>query len=374
MQRRYRFLVLLVATAWLTMHAALPALAAPPLPFNAWGTVTINGALAPDGTIVTAWIDGVRYGLDVTGRLGTGWYSLDVRGDDPDESGKQGGLPGDIITFQVNGQTMPQTAIWASGVSERIDFTLTVATPTVTPTATRTTSPTATSTATATTPALTATWTVVPTATPTRTATSVPPTATRTATLTSVPTASLTATASATWTATPTATATTDAPTLIPTITSTPLPGSAALLGQIQAQGRPAPPHAQWVMSLRLSLGGTSYNVETDGFGRFALSGLMPGTYEIRVKNCHTLANVLSSVSLVPGENALSLGLLREGDANDDDAVDIADFSVLRSVFGTIDPRADFNQDGIVDIVDFSLLRTNFGRLGPIQIPLIPDE
>jgi len=346
MRKRHRLFVLLVATVWLAMHAALPALAVPPLPFSAWGTVMINGVLAPDGTLVTAWIGGVRYGLDVTGRSGRGQYALDVRGDDPDEPGKQGGLPGDIITFQVNGQTMPQTAIWASGVSEQIDFTLTVATPTVTPTAT------------ATTPAPTATWTIVPTATPTRTATSVLPTATRIAT----------------WTATATATPTTGTPAPTPTITSTPLAGSATLLGQIQAQGRPAPPHAQWMMSLRLTVGGTLHTVETDAFGRFALSGLTPGTCEIRVKNRHTLTNALSDALLVAGENALSLGLLREGDANDDDVVDIADFSVLRSIFGTTDPRADFNQDGIVDIVDFSLLRANFGRCGPIQIPLSRDD
>ncbi len=371
MQKHRTFFVLLVAIAWLAPHAAAPALAVPPLPFSAIGTVMINGVFAPNGTLVTAWIGGVRYGLSVTNQ---GWYALDVPGEDPETDGKQGGLPGEIITFQVNGQTMPQTAVWASGVSERIDFTLTVATPTVTPTATQTTPPTATPTATATTPVPTATWTVVPTTTPTRTATSVLPTATRTATWTSVPTASPTATPSATRTATPTATPTTGTPAPTPTITSTPLPGSATLLGQIQAQGRPAPPHAQWVMPLRLTVGGALHTVETDTFGRFALAGLTPGTYEIRVKNRHTLTNILLGAALMAGENTLSLGLLREGDANDDDVVDIADFSVLRSIFGTADPRADFNQDGIVDIVDFSLLRTNFGRYGPIQMPLIPDS
>jgi len=85
MQKHRRLFVLLVAIALLATRAATPALAVPPLPFSAIGTVTINGVLAPNGTLVTAWIGGIRYGLSVTNQ---GWYALDVPGEDPDMEGK----------------------------------------------------------------------------------------------------------------------------------------------------------------------------------------------------------------------------------------------------------------------------------------------
>ncbi|MEM1012062.1 MAG: hypothetical protein AAGI46_07550 [Planctomycetota bacterium] len=52
------------------------------------------------------------------------------------------------------------------------------------------------------------------------------------------------------------------------------------------------------------------------------------------------------------------------GDANGDQAVDLADFGVLRANFGGSGLtffEGDFNQDGVVDLADFGLLRANFG-------------
>jgi len=60
----------------------------------------------------------------------------------------------------------------------------------------------------------------------------------------------------------------------------------------------------------------------------------------------------------------------RAGDANDDNLVNITDFSLLATSFGKtigtigFDSRTDFNADGIVNISDFSLLATNFGQIG----------
>ncbi len=258
--------------------------------------------------------------------------------------------------------------------------TVAVFTPTRTATATATRAPTQvvvpptpTRTATSTAVPPTATRTATTTATRTPTQISVVHTPTRTATLTAVP-PTTTRTATATATRTPTWVVVPPSPTRTHTVTYTPLPAKATILGQIQAQGRPAPPNAQWVMSLRLTLGSAAYNVETDFSGHFMLSELTPGAYEVRVKGRHTLTNTISDARLVAGENTLDLGLLREGDVNDDDVVDISDFSVLRSVFGTVDPRADFNQDGVVDIVDFSLLRPNFGMRGPILVTQFEGE
>jgi hypothetical protein len=41
--------------------------------------------------------------------------------------------------------------------------------------------------------------------------------------------------------------------------------------------------------------------------------------------------------------------------------VDLSDFSLFRSAFGTADPDADFDGNGAVDLSDFSIFRTSFG-------------
>jgi hypothetical protein len=107
----------------------------------------------------------------------------------------------------------------------------------------------------------------------------------------------------------------------------------------------------------------------TDEYGAFELGGIVPGSYTALVKNPHTLQNKLDVV-LGVGVNELSLGELREGDADDDNCVLISDFSILVTTFAKgegapgFDERADFNEDDWVSLLDFSLLATNFGVCG----------
>ena len=83
----------------------------PPIPYSAWGTVTIDGTLAPDGTTLTACIEGVQYASTTT--LGGGWYSIDVPGDDPSTLFiKEGGVQYDTVVFKVAGQTASPAGIW----------------------------------------------------------------------------------------------------------------------------------------------------------------------------------------------------------------------------------------------------------------------
>jgi hypothetical protein len=157
--------------------------------------------------------------------------------------------------------------------------------------------------------------------------------------------------------ATPTQTAT---PTRTPTPTPTATPGLATLQGTVTLQGRPDPPAAAWVVALTVKIGDTNYAATTDSSGQFTISGLAPGTYDICVKNSHTLSARTTGVVLVAGTNVVNLGTLREGDANNNDFININDFSILASVFLTSDPQADFNQDGVVNLGDFVLLRDNY--------------
>ena len=59
---------------------------------------------------------------------------------------------------------------------------------------------------------------------------------------------------------------------------------------------------------------------------------------------------------------------VRYGNANLDDAVDLADFNALASNFGSSDAfwhQGDFNYDGAVGLADFNLLARNFGMIVP---------
>jgi poly(3-hydroxybutyrate) depolymerase len=155
----------------------------------------------------------------------------------------------------------------------------------------------------------------------------------------------------------------TPTPTLTPTPTST--PEGCTIQGSVTLQGRPPPPHARWSIPLTVTVNGASYVVSTDQWGDFVLAGLTPGTYDIGVKNSHTLRALMGGVTLVAGTNAIDFGTLLEGDATNDNYVNINDFSLLTAGFHPgYDPRADFNEDGTVNINDFSLLARNFGARG----------
>jgi len=151
-------------------------------------------------------------------------------------------------------------------------------------------------------------------------------------------------------------------------------PVGATLQGHVTLQ-RPgtAPPHSTWQTALTVRVGG-DYNVTTDSSGYFTLANLTPGTYNIRVKSGHSLANVKNGVVLNAGSNSVDLGTLLEGDANNDNCVDIQDFSTLKNVFSpAYGAGADFNQDGVVNIQDFSMLAANFNQCGDITMASPPQ-
>ena len=207
-----------------------------------------------------------------------------------------------------------------------------------------------------------------PTHTPTATR-SATPSLTRTSTGTATPTSTSTATESATPTNTLTPT-TTGTPTETPTSTPTVV---GLLLGAVELQGRGTPPNASWRIPLVLSLyqGGVmvaEYHLVTDEIGNYAIPQIPTGIYDLTAKNPLTLRNRRNGVVLGPGATAAHMGLLIAGDANDDNQIDVLDFSIFRSRFATSDPQTDFNGDGIVDVFDFSLLRSNFGQSGDIVL------
>jgi hypothetical protein len=172
----------------------------------------------------------------------------------------------------------------------------------------------------------------------------------------------------------------TDTPTSTPTVTATftPTPPLPTLLAHVLQQGKPAPPDPRWSvpLTLTLTLGNSSWEytaITTDQSGYFTVTAPSTGTFDWRVKNSHTLANS-GLVVISAGTNTVEMGLLREGDANNDNCVSIQDFNILRLTFGkavgdpNYDPRADFNGDSSVSIADNNLLRLNYGVCGAALI------
>lgn len=148
------------------------------------------------------------------------------------------------------------------------------------------------------------------------------------------------------------------------------------LIGNITLLGRGSAPSANWQISLRVELfQGTNstpvqtFNVTTDNTGKFTIPNIPEGVYRIGVKKTNSLRNI-KNWTIVSGDNTINFDTIRDGDINDDNVVDITDFSFFLNTFNKTvgnpgyDARADFNGDNFVDITDFSLFLNYFNTMG----------
>ena len=119
----------------------------------------------------------------------------------------------------------------------------------------------------------------------------------------------------------------------------------------------------------------------TDPNATVTLTDLDPGTYDVLLKGDTSLTIRARSVTLLPGPNTAAAGTvtLLEGDANDDDRINIVDFAALSSTYATkvtpsvdgTDVSADFNRSGYIDAFDFSLLARNYAVSGPVNLATV---
>jgi hypothetical protein len=114
-------------------------------------------------------------------------------------------------------------------------------------------------------------------------------------------------------------------------------------------------------------------NATTNNTGVFTVSGLTAGTYDIGIKNWTCLSELKTNETLTAGNTTVvDFGTTREGDANNDDYVNIADASSLASSYGSSEggtgwnEHCDFNRDGYVNIADASALASNYGQHGDL--------
>ena len=179
---------------------------------------------------------------------------------------------------------------------------------------------------------------------------------------------------------TPTPTITlTPTQTLTPTPTRTPMPtGPAKISGSVIYQGRGDPGGPTWQGALQVSahLPGDpapayEFAVESDTQGHFIVpTGLITGTYDVGVRDPHSLRNVRQDISVTTQTADLDMDTLVEGDTNSDDIINIFDLSLVATCYGTeqgdggYDAQADVNEDDVINLFDLSLVATNYGESG----------
>jgi hypothetical protein len=158
-----------------------------------------------------------------------------------------------------------------------------------------------------------------------------------------------------------------------PLMTPTPTQSGATVNGTMQLQGRMPGTALQSSLQVDLLLPGgalmSCHTVNSDAQGNFRLLNVSSGNYIVRVKRAGYLATA-QSITVNGGDVSVNMGTLLAGDANDDNQVTLADFSILAGSFNLssgmmgYDPRADLNGDGAVTLTDFSLLSGNFNTTG----------
>jgi hypothetical protein len=156
---------------------------------------------------------------------------------------------------------------------------------------------------------------------------------------------------------------------------------NATLEGHVNFSGRGTPPNSTWAEPFNVTLfeaGNLSHvlwtgNATTNNTGVFTISGLTAGTYDIGIKNWTCLSELNTSVTLTAGNTTVvDFGTTREGDANNDDYVNILDASSLVPCYGSStggpswNEHCDFNRDGHINILDASALASNYGEHGDL--------
>ncbi|MBL8049311.1 MAG: hypothetical protein JNJ45_11590 [Chthonomonas sp.] len=164
----------------------------------------------------------------------------------------------------------------------------------------------------------------------------------------------------------------------VETKTPKPISGTIALEGFV---GNPA--GESQVQDVIVTIMDGSGNVLEEGTttcnssGAFDFSStLADGTYNVSFKSYKWLSTGVASVAVNAGGAAVGTVTLRAGDCDENNLVDVADFSILAAAFdGVLDDgsgmssanwnyNADCNCDGLIDIADYSLLAANFDGVG----------
>lgn len=103
----------------------------------------------------------------------------------------------------------------------------------------------------------------------------------------------------------------------------------------------------------------------SDAAGNIVFANIPEGTYTFTGKEPHHLRRTVSGV-VISGDTTVPIGLMRAGDSNDDNWIQIFDAARVKW-FSTNPPgpsSSDIDGDGDVDAADLGWIRQNFGRRG----------
>jgi hypothetical protein len=127
----------------ISLFITVPVLAIPPLPSSFYGTVKVNNANVPDGTVIQALVSEQVYAEGFTQTYqGNSVYALDVQGDNTDTTTQDGAREGDALRFKIGGVLADQTAVWHTGTNISLNLTASSSGPIIKPQATHTPVPT----------------------------------------------------------------------------------------------------------------------------------------------------------------------------------------------------------------------------------------
>jgi len=153
------------------------------------------------------------------------------------------------------------------------------------------------------------------------------------------------------------------------------------LQGQVNFIGRGDPGSDKWIESFEVKLfeHGNLDNVRwagsatTNNIGVFTVPDVVVATYDVGIKNCTCLSELVTNVTVTGGgPTVVPFDTLREGDVDDDDSVSGTDFGLFKLAYGSYpgcpggnwDPRCDFNRDDSVSGADFGMFKVNYGTWG----------
>ncbi|MCC7358804.1 MAG: right-handed parallel beta-helix repeat-containing protein [Anaerolineales bacterium] len=136
--------------------------------------------------------------------------------------------------------------------------------------------------------------------------------------------------------------------------------------GRIDLQGRANDSGAVLTFAVGNTQGYGPYPFSTsDAWGAISAAGVVQDTYNITVSMARYLDVTLASgKSKVVGATPATLAdlVLFGGDANDDDAINIGDASIIGAQYGTVGSNGDINADGTVNLLDLVLMGGNFDK------------
>jgi hypothetical protein len=97
------------------------------MPSGFYGSALYNGGNVPNGTLVSAWINGTKYSetttfLTTINSQQVSVYTMAVPGDDPSTPAVEGGNEGDTIVFQVGTYTTEESGIWHEGTDIELNL------------------------------------------------------------------------------------------------------------------------------------------------------------------------------------------------------------------------------------------------------------